>query len=29
MTYATAKLSGQPLLYTGEDFSRTDLKRSL
>lgn len=27
MTYATAKLAGQPLLYTGKDFSRTDLKR--
>ena len=27
MTYATAKLADQPLLYTGEDFSRTDLKR--
>ena len=28
MTYATARLAGQPLLYTGEDFSRTDLKRA-
>lgn len=27
LTYATAKLAEQPLLYTGEDFSRTDLKR--
>ncbi len=25
MTYAVAKLSGQPLLYVGEDFSKTDL----
>ena len=25
MTYAVAKLSGQPLLYVGDDFSRTDL----
>lgn len=27
LTYATAKLAGQPLLYVGKDFSRTDLKR--
>ena len=25
LTYAVAKLSGQPLLYVGEDFSKTDL----
>jgi ribonuclease VapC len=25
LTYATAKLAGQPLLYVGEDFSKTDL----
>ncbi len=25
LSYATAKLAGQPLLYTGSDFSRTDL----
>jgi ribonuclease VapC len=26
LTYATAKLSGQPLLYAGKDFARTDLE---
>lgn len=26
LTYATAKLSGQPLLFVGEDFARTDLR---
>jgi uncharacterized protein with PIN domain len=26
MTFAVAKLSGQPLLCTGNDFSKTDLK---
>ena len=26
MTYAVAKLSGQPLLCTGEDFRKTDLE---
>jgi ribonuclease VapC len=26
MAFATAKLSGQPLLCTGNDFSKTDLK---
>lgn len=26
MAYAVAKLSGQPLLCTGEDFRKTDLK---
>ena len=25
LTYAVARLSGQPLLYVGEDFSKTDL----
>ena len=25
LTYAVARLSGLPLLYTGEDFARTDL----
>ena len=25
LTYAVARLSGLPLLYTGEDFGRTDL----
>jgi ribonuclease VapC len=27
LSYATAKLSGQPLLYVGEDFTKTDLQR--
>jgi ribonuclease VapC len=26
MSYATAKLAGQPLLYTGKDFLKTDLE---
>jgi len=26
MTYATARLAGQPLLCTARDFSRTDLE---
>jgi ribonuclease VapC len=26
MTYAVAKLAGQPLLFVGRDFSRTDLE---
>jgi ribonuclease VapC len=26
MTYATAKLAGAPLLFTGDDFARTDLQ---
>jgi ribonuclease VapC len=26
MTYAVAKLAGQPLLFVGQDFSRTDLE---
>jgi ribonuclease VapC len=25
MAYATARLAGRPLLFTGEDFARTDL----
>ena len=29
MTYATARLAGQPLLCTGEDFARTDLELAL
>ena len=28
MTYATAKLAGAPLLFTGDDFARTDLQRA-
>lgn len=26
LTYATARLSGEPLLFVGEDFGRTDLE---
>ena len=26
MSYAAARLSGQPLLYTGSDFARTDIE---
>ncbi len=26
LTYAAASLSGEPLLFTGEDFARTDLE---
>jgi hypothetical protein len=26
MSYATAKLAGQPLLHTGRDFSKSDLE---
>lgn len=26
MTYAAARLSGEPLLFVGDDFSRTDLE---
>lgn len=26
LTYATARLTGEPLLYVGEDFARTDLE---
>jgi ribonuclease VapC len=25
MTYATAKIAGEPLLFTGDDFAQTDL----
>lgn len=28
LTYAVARLASQPLLYVGEDFSRTDLSRA-
>jgi len=28
LSYATAKLAGQPLLYVGEDFTKTDLARA-
>ena len=28
LTYATARLSGEPLLFTGEDFPATDLDRA-
>ena len=28
MTYAAARLSGEPLLYVGEDFGRTDLEQA-
>ena len=28
LTYAVASLAGQPLLYVGEDFARTDLPRA-
>jgi uncharacterized protein with PIN domain len=27
--YATAHLAGQPLLFTGEDFSQTDVASAL
>jgi len=26
MTYATARLADEPLLFVGEDFSKTDLR---
>lgn len=29
MTYATAYIAGEPLLYKGEDFKHTDLKSAL
>ena len=29
LTYATAKLAGQPLLFVGEDFNHTDLDIAL
>ena len=28
LTYATARLTGQPLLFVGHDFSKTDLDRA-
>jgi ribonuclease VapC len=28
LSYATAKLAGQPLLYIGNDFSKTDLEKA-
>ena len=28
LTYAAASLTGEPLLFTGEDFARTDLERA-
>ena len=28
LTYAVARLAGQPLIYVGEDFSKTDLPRA-
>jgi ribonuclease VapC len=28
LTYAVARLAGQPLLHVGEDFARTDLLRA-
>lgn len=28
LTYAVARLASQPLLYVGEDFARTDLRRA-
>jgi ribonuclease VapC len=28
LTYAAARLTGEPLLFVGEDFSRTDLERA-
>ena len=28
LTYATASLSGEPLLYVGDDFALTDLERA-
>lgn len=28
LCYATASLAGQPLLYVGDDFSRTDIQRA-
>ena len=29
LTYAVAKLAGEPLLFVGDDFSRTDLEAAL
>jgi ribonuclease VapC len=28
LTYAAARLAGEPLLFVGEDFARTDLERA-
>jgi ribonuclease VapC len=28
MTYATAKVAGEPLLYIGNDFAQTDIERA-
>jgi len=28
LSYATAKLAGQPLLYVGDDFSKTDIEKA-
>ncbi len=28
LSYAVARLSGQPLLFVGDDFSKTDLPRA-
>jgi ribonuclease VapC len=28
LSYATAKLAGQPLLYVGNDFSKTDIEKA-
>jgi ribonuclease VapC len=28
LSYATAKMAGQPLLYTGKDFERTDIDKA-
>lgn len=28
LTYAAARLTGEPLLFTGDDFARTDLERA-
>ena len=29
MSYATAKLAGEPLLYVGDDFAQTDIESAL
>jgi ribonuclease VapC len=29
VTYATARLAGEPLLFTGQDFARTDIERGV
>ena len=28
MTYAVAKLAGEPLMFVGEDFGKTDLEKA-